>query len=103
MRKSTALVAAVVLLALTLIAVVANQQSVAQAPDVSRSRLMLTWEYKTITQNAAEATESTALNKLGAAGWELCAAVPNGEAPPFLILKRSVNNGRGGRVRQAAP
>src|SRR5687767_534329 len=106
MRKSTALVSAVVVLfTLALIAVVANQQSVAQAPEASRGR-MFRFEYKTIQANlAAEAQGKGDLNSLGQEGWELCAAVQNDQGAPFIILQRSVNpspNRRRG-FGQAAP
>jgi hypothetical protein len=102
MLKPTALVRAVVLLALVLVAVVARQQLVAQAPDESRrGPTLLRWEYKTIQANLdAEQQGKGDLNPLGQEGWELCAVVPNERPhPAILILKRS---GRDSGVQRRA-
>ena len=107
MRKPTAFVAIAVIVALSLIALVVDRQSVAQAPekpilrgggaliwDVNAQKIRAGgWEYKTIAQNPdAEISEGSKsmLNRLGNDGWELCAAVQGErqDRPCYFVLKR---------------
>lgn len=97
MRKSAAVIAIVVLIALGLIGLLANRQIVAQGPAAFRP--VPRWEYKTIRVSlAAEEAGQGELNTLGEEGWELSAAVQPERGGQYLILKRPITiRGRGDR------
>ena len=97
MRKSLAIVAIAVLIALALIDLLAHRQSVAQGPAALRPAPR--WEYKTIRANlSVEEAGKGELNTLGEEGWELCAAAQPEGRGQFLILKRPITiRGRGDR------
>src|SRR5687768_3657854 len=87
MRKSTVLVAIAVLVAVVLIGLPANRQSVGQFPEGFRPGPR--WEYKTIRASlSAEEAGKGELNALGEERWELSAAVQPERGGQFLILKR---------------
>jgi hypothetical protein len=89
MHKSAALVAAAVVIALVLIGLLANRESVAQGPAFLRP--VPKWEYKTIRLSlAAEEAGQGELNTLGEEGWELAAAVQPERGGQYLILKRPI-------------
>ena len=92
MRKPTAFVTVAVILAIGLIALLANRRSPAQ----DTGRLPPRWQYKTIRHDLTTETKEgrTDLNALGEVGWELCESVQIDGGLPFLILKRSARDMR---------
>jgi hypothetical protein len=93
MRKSTALVAIAVLMAIVSIGLVADRHSAAQGPAAFRP--VPRWEYKTIRVSlSAEEAGQGELSPLGEEGWELCAAVQPERGGQYLILKRPITIGR---------